>query len=280
MEDRGQPNPRTGGLQTREFIAALLDWVGTQPPTLQNIEGVSQVVDFGYAGFKIISEAGDLIRGRRDMDEYPVRLEDRLTSAGGGRNVLIVNGSKRVRIASRDEAATMPVITGLGYNVLRNAANDRWGSGQNPTTLPQPALRLPPVRPAPIRTPPPRPTGPIKKRPPTIERDKDGEPDPLHSVFWIEPSGRVAAGSVLKSRPTTLPLQSKLVSCSTPSTPTMTTLSNGRSYVDRDRLVQPKAAHLGLDRVTNQRHVAFSSGMNYLYLVARHDAPYRGQHRS
>ncbi len=64
------------------FIAGLLDWVGTAPPTADTIAGAG-VLDVGYAHVRAITSIGSAILGQRDLALDGLRAPDDVVSYYG-----------------------------------------------------------------------------------------------------------------------------------------------------------------------------------------------------
>ena len=75
-----------GKPSTRMFIAGVVQWCGFQPPTPEELHGLS-VVKFGYAHIKTITESGGKILGKAklQLSGTPISSEsDSITTWGYG----------------------------------------------------------------------------------------------------------------------------------------------------------------------------------------------------
>ncbi len=101
---------------SRSFLAALLDWEGDEPPTADGIAG-RRVVAQGWAHVRTIRESGGQVLGERDLDLDGIRGLREVTHRAGG-TVMLVEGATPLRPATKDEAATMPVLSTWGFSVI------------------------------------------------------------------------------------------------------------------------------------------------------------------
>jgi hypothetical protein len=101
---------------SRTFLAALMHWEGDEPPTAETIAG-RQVLAQGWAHVGSIQRNGRVILGCRDLGLDGICGLREVTHRGGG-TVMLYEGATPVRPATRDEAATMPVFSTWGLNVI------------------------------------------------------------------------------------------------------------------------------------------------------------------
>jgi hypothetical protein len=105
------------------FLAGLLDWVGTTPPTSRAIAG-AVLVEQGFAHIKAITTTGAAILGQRDLDaDGIVPALWRSHEAGG--TVWVYEGARRVRPATSADRA-LPLMGTWGYSVIRVLAEHRF----------------------------------------------------------------------------------------------------------------------------------------------------------
>jgi hypothetical protein len=109
------------------FVAGLMDWVGESPPTAERIAG-SRLLEQGHAHVKTIREHGRLILGLRELALDGITGLREVTHRRGG-TVYLYEGVRRLRPATREEAATLPIFSTWGYSVIRVAAEARFVSG-------------------------------------------------------------------------------------------------------------------------------------------------------
>lgn len=105
--------PRSGSGGRTLFLAGLMDWVGEKPPSDRSIAGAALLTQ-GQAHVKTIIETGPALLGHRALEEDDI--EPALTVSGDP--VWLVQGYVRLRRATRDETATLPVFSTWGYRVI------------------------------------------------------------------------------------------------------------------------------------------------------------------
>ena len=101
---------------SRTFLAALMHWQSDQPPATETIAG-RQVLAQGRAHVRSIQLNGQMILGRRDLGLDGIRGLREVTHRGGG-TVMVYEGATPLRPATREEAATMPVFSTWGLEVI------------------------------------------------------------------------------------------------------------------------------------------------------------------
>jgi hypothetical protein len=101
---------------SRTFLAALMRWDGDEPATAAGIAG-RQVLAQGWAHVGRIRRNSRVILGCRDLGLDGIRGLREVTHRGGG-TVMLYEGATPLRPATRDEAATMPVFSTWGLNVI------------------------------------------------------------------------------------------------------------------------------------------------------------------
>jgi hypothetical protein len=85
-------------LNTRIFLAGLMDWSGDEPPTVEAIAGY-QLLAQGRAHVAAVTETGSKILGQRDL-ELDGRPGLRQVSHRGGRIVWLYEGGRRLHAAN------------------------------------------------------------------------------------------------------------------------------------------------------------------------------------
>jgi hypothetical protein len=117
VPDEREPDPMLWSERdARMFFAGLMDWVAENPPTSEAITGASLVAQ-GMAHVKTIRENGRFVLGDRDLSLDGVVGLREVTHRGGG-VVYLYEGARRVRPATREEAASLPVMGTWGYRVI------------------------------------------------------------------------------------------------------------------------------------------------------------------
>ena len=106
---------------TRSFLAGLMDWTGTEPPTSEQLAG-SQVIDQGMAHVRTIGETGGMLLGCRNLMLDAI-TGMRMVSHRMGGTVYLYEGARRLRAATTQEAASLPVLGTWGYRFITTRAN-------------------------------------------------------------------------------------------------------------------------------------------------------------
>jgi hypothetical protein len=106
------------------FLAAVMDWVGEAQPTEDDLAG-SSVIEQGKAHVKIIQRTGGVILGCRRLHLDAITGLREVTHRGGG-TVYLYEGATRLRAATREEAASLPVLSTWGLDVIRIVAEQRF----------------------------------------------------------------------------------------------------------------------------------------------------------
>lgn len=102
------------------FLAALMDWVGSAPPTEDDLVG-AKVLAQGVGHIKTIRETGGVILGCRDLRLDGITGLREVTHRAGG-TVYLYEGATRLRPATREEAASLPVLSTWGFKVIERLA--------------------------------------------------------------------------------------------------------------------------------------------------------------
>ena len=103
-------------LNTRIFLAGLMDWSGYEPPTAQSIAGC-KLLEQGRAHVTAITDTGSKILGQRDLGLDGLSGLLQVSHRGGG-TVWLYEGGKRLRAATRQEQQTLPVMSVWGRRVI------------------------------------------------------------------------------------------------------------------------------------------------------------------
>jgi hypothetical protein len=118
--------PKSGDLHvpanSRMFLAGLLDWVGSRPPSDESIAGAS-LIEQGFAHIKTILTTGGEILGWRDLAADEI-VPNRWRSHVAGGTVWVYEGARRVRPVT-DADRDLPVMSTWGYSVLQLLADQR-----------------------------------------------------------------------------------------------------------------------------------------------------------
>ena len=110
-------------VNSRMFLAGLVEWSGTEPPSGDRIAG-SGLVEQGFAHIKAILTTGGEILGSRPLVlDRIVPMRWRSHVAGG--TVWIFEGARRLRPAT-DADRDVPVMGTWGYSVINLLAEERF----------------------------------------------------------------------------------------------------------------------------------------------------------
>lgn len=109
-----------GTRNSRIFFAGLMDWSEEQPPTAKDLSG-SRLLAQGSGHIKLITESGGAILGHRPLDADGITGLREATHKAGG-TVWLFEGARRLRPATREEAATGPWLSGWGFRFIRSLA--------------------------------------------------------------------------------------------------------------------------------------------------------------
>jgi hypothetical protein len=103
-------------INSRTFVAGLLDWVGDEPPAPDAVDD-SRLLDWGFGHVKMIGENNGAILGRRSV---PVDEEGALSGVSHrvGGTVDLYRDGRVVRAATADEARNLPVIGTWGFRYI------------------------------------------------------------------------------------------------------------------------------------------------------------------
>ena len=106
---------------TRGFFGGLHDWVGDAEPSSNDLKGRGFVA-FGVMHIKAIATTGGAVLGCRELSLDDTQMP-RLLSAHGGAGVMLLDGSKHLRLADNSELGKHPVLGTWGYNFIVEVAN-------------------------------------------------------------------------------------------------------------------------------------------------------------
>lgn len=117
-----------GKVDARRFLAGLLDWVGTQPPTSDAIAGC-RTVEQGGVHIKTVLETGGSILGYRPLEADGIE-PDLFLSHSFGPGCMLQRGFEIVRPATAKEQAELPTFSTWGYMVIQILAEKKFGSSE------------------------------------------------------------------------------------------------------------------------------------------------------
>jgi hypothetical protein len=104
-------------LNSRIFLAGLMDWSGSGPPTSEAIAGCG-ILAQGSMHVVAIRDTGSLIIGQRDLELDGITGLQEISHRAGG-TVWLYEGGLRLRPATAEERRTMPVMSGWGRRFIQ-----------------------------------------------------------------------------------------------------------------------------------------------------------------
>ncbi len=102
------------------FLAGLMNWVGTSPPTSAALAGHTTHAQ-GEAHLRCIWETGGEILGNRPLIEDNIEA-NLFLSESPGKNCMLMRGYEVVRPASAQEQTQLPVFSTWGYLIIQGKA--------------------------------------------------------------------------------------------------------------------------------------------------------------
>jgi hypothetical protein len=107
-------------LNSRIFLAGLMDWSGPEPPTSEAIAGRGLLAQ-GRMHVAGIRDTGSLIIGPRDLELDGIAGLREVSHRGGG-TVWLYEGGLRLRPATAEESRTLPVTSVWGRRFIQALA--------------------------------------------------------------------------------------------------------------------------------------------------------------
>jgi hypothetical protein len=112
-------------VSSRIFLAGLLDWSASEPPTGESIAGV-RLLEQGFAHILAIRTTGRLVLGCRPLELDGLTPYHWLSASVIGRDTWVYEGARRLRPADKADAG-MPVLGVWGYGVIGRLAEFAFG---------------------------------------------------------------------------------------------------------------------------------------------------------
>jgi hypothetical protein len=103
-------------LNTRTFLAGLMDWSGDGPPTAGAIAGCN-LLDQGRVHVAAITDTGSKILGQRELELDGLSGLLEVSHRGGG-TVWLYEGGRCLRAATGQERQSLPVMSVWGRQVI------------------------------------------------------------------------------------------------------------------------------------------------------------------
>jgi hypothetical protein len=117
-------------LNTRIFLAGLMDWSSSGPPDSEAIAGCA-ILAQGRLHVAAISDTASVILGQRDLKLDGLTGLQEVSHRGGG-TVWLYQGGQRLRPATTDECRTLPVMSIWGRRVIQLLAEARFRTPLRP----------------------------------------------------------------------------------------------------------------------------------------------------
>jgi hypothetical protein len=121
VPDPSDPEPGLY-LNTRVFLAGLMDWSGDEPPAAGTIAG-HQMLAQGRAHVATVKDTGGQILGQRDLESDGLCGLLQVSHRGGG-TVWLYQGGTRLRAASAQERQALPVMPVWGRRYITALAEE------------------------------------------------------------------------------------------------------------------------------------------------------------
>jgi hypothetical protein len=113
-------------LNSRIFLAGLMDWAGSKPPTNEAIAGCG-VLAQGMMHVVAIRDTSGLIIGQRDLQLDEITGLREVSHRGGG-TVWLYEGGLRLRPATAEESRILPVMSVWGRRVIQVLAEKHFAA--------------------------------------------------------------------------------------------------------------------------------------------------------
>ena len=102
------------------LLAGLMNWIGTRPPTAEDLAG-GRTIAQGQIHLRSIWETGGEILGNRSLAVDGIE-PDQFLSESPGKSCLLMRGYEPVRLASTEEQCQLSVFPTWGYLVIQGKA--------------------------------------------------------------------------------------------------------------------------------------------------------------
>ena len=104
-------------LNSRTFLAGLMDWSGPEPPTSEAIAG-HRLLAQGRMHVAAIRDTGSLIIGQRDLELDGITGLREVSHRGGG-TIWLYEGGLRLRPATAEESRALPLMSVWGRRFIQ-----------------------------------------------------------------------------------------------------------------------------------------------------------------
>ncbi|MFK7885243.1 MAG: hypothetical protein AB8G16_00130 [Gammaproteobacteria bacterium] len=114
-----------GSRNTRQFLAALMDWCGAEPPSTDELAGAG-ILASGQTHVKTIAHSGSEILGLRELEADKIHIPLSLDAAGG-QHCRVRRGFELLAPATQKQLNSLPIFQTWGYNVIVIRAEAKFG---------------------------------------------------------------------------------------------------------------------------------------------------------
>ncbi|MCP1452243.1 immunity 26/phosphotriesterase HocA family protein [Priestia megaterium] len=110
---------------TKGFIAGLMDWVGNEPPTNEELRG-SSIIKQGDGHIKMIQETSinGMIFGYRDLELDDLEVAYFRSQEMFADNCMLQKGYTEIRPITKEEHQKYSTFSTWGYGVIKFSAED------------------------------------------------------------------------------------------------------------------------------------------------------------
>ncbi|QFY72633.1 hypothetical protein C1N89_09040 [Priestia aryabhattai] len=110
---------------TKNFIAGLMDWVGDEPPTSEDLKG-RIILKQGDGHIKMIQETAldGMISGYRDLELDNLEVAYFKSQEAFADNCMLQKGYTEIRPITREEQQLYSTFSTWGYSVIKFRAED------------------------------------------------------------------------------------------------------------------------------------------------------------
>lgn len=109
----------------KAFIGGLMDWIGNEPPTSEDLRG-SSIIKQGDGHIKMIQETAidGMIFGHRDLELDNLEVAYFRSQEMFADNCMLQKGYKEIRPITKEEHQKYNTLSTWGYGVIKFSAED------------------------------------------------------------------------------------------------------------------------------------------------------------
>jgi len=112
--------------KSKGFLAALMDWNDTEPPTSEALAGRKTCAQ-AFATIKTIRVTGPMITGVRDLSLDGIEPALFISFVGPQAACMLTDGYHKIRRATHDERARLSQFKGWSCHYIKELAERRFG---------------------------------------------------------------------------------------------------------------------------------------------------------